>query len=100
MSGSMKDYSEKRDFHRMTVNSEIEITDNNGNTIPGICRDLSAAGMQLYAEKPFAEGDELHTLLSSTSEQFPPFEAICRVIRCEPDGDGYLMGTVIEEVKR
>ncbi|MGB1477302.1 MAG: PilZ domain-containing protein, partial [Marinobacter salsuginis] len=44
----MKDYSEKRDFHRMQVNSEIEITDSQGNSFKGVCRDLSATGMQLY----------------------------------------------------
>ena len=74
MSETMKDYSEKRDFHRMTMNSEIELTDSNGVAIPGICRDLSGTGMQLYVERAFAEGDEIHTLLPSTSEQFPPFE--------------------------
>jgi len=32
----MKEYSEKRDFHRMQVNSEIEITDSQGNRFKGI----------------------------------------------------------------
>ena len=55
----MKDYSEKRDFHRMQVNSEIEISDSQGNRFKGICRDLSATGMQLYVEQAVNVGEEL-----------------------------------------
>lgn len=100
MSEFMKNYSEKRDFHRMTMNLEIELTDSSGVTFPGICKDLSGTGMQLFVERAFSEGDELNTLLPTTSEQFPPFETVCRVLRCEPDGDGFLLGMEIVEVKR
>lgn len=100
MSEFMKDYSEKRDFHRMQMNSEIEITDSSGAALPGICKDLSGTGMQVSVEKPFSEGDEIHTLLPSTNQQFPPFETLCRVLRCEPEGDGYLLGMEIVKVKR
>lgn len=100
MSEFMKNYSEKRDFHRMTMNLEIELTDSNGVTFPGICKDLSGTGMQLFVERAFSEGDEINTLLPTTSEQFPPFETVCRVLRCEPDGDGFLLGVEIVEVKR
>ncbi|MDK8464020.1 PilZ domain-containing protein [Marinobacter sp. SS13-12] len=100
MSEFMKNYSEKRDFHRMTMNLEIELTDSNGVTFPGICKDLSGTGMQLFVERAFSEGDEINTLLPTTSEQFPPFETVCRVLRCEPDGDGFLLGMEIVEIKR
>ncbi|OAN90332.1 pilus assembly protein PilZ [Marinobacter sp. EhC06] len=96
----MKDYSEKRDFHRMQVNSEIEITDSQGNRFKGVCRDLSAAGMQLYVEREVAVGEELQTVLHPTSDQFPPLETVCEVIRSEPEGDGFLLGTNISEVTR
>ncbi len=76
----MKDYSEKRDFHRMQVNSEIEISDSQGNRFKGICRDLSATGMQLYVEQAVNVGEELHTVLHSSSDQFPPLETVCEVI--------------------
>ena len=96
----MKDYSVKRDFHRMQVNSEIEITDSNGETFLGTCRDLSAAGMQLYVDRHVPVGTELQTLLRPTSDQFPPLETVCEVLRCEPEGDGFLLGTNISEVTR
>lgn len=100
MSMSMKDYSEKRDFHRMQVNSTIQITTLDGETFTGTCRDLSGTGMQLYVEKPIAEGDELVTLLAANSDEFPPFETSVRVLRVEAEGNGYLLGAAIIEVKR
>ncbi|MDX1598204.1 MAG: PilZ domain-containing protein [Marinobacter sp.] len=96
----MKDYSEKRDFHRMQVNSEIKITDTSGETFTGTCRDLSAAGMQLYVDRAVAVGEELHTILHPSGDQFPPLETVCEVVRCEPEGDGFLLGTTISEVTR
>lgn len=99
MSMTMRDYSEKRDFHRMQVNSEIQITDGEGRSFTGVCRDLSGTGMQLYVEGFIPEGVTLHTLLPSTSEQFPPFETQIRILRSEPHESGYLLGASIEKVK-
>lgn len=100
MSMTMKDYSEKRDFHRMQVDAEIQITGSNGQTLTAICRDLSGTGMQLYVDRPFSEGDEIQTLMPSNNDQFPPFETVSEVVRCTPEGDGYLLGTTIVTVKR
>lgn len=96
----MKDYSEKRDFHRMQVESEIEVTDSKGQTFAGTCRDLSATGMQLFVHNPVAVGEELTTILHSNSDQFPPLETVCEIIRCEPEGEGFLLGANISEVTR
>lgn len=94
----MKDYSEKRDFHRMQMDSEIELTDSKGKTFIGTCRDLSATGMQLFVKRPVREGEELKTVLRSTDDQIPPLETVCEVVRCDENGDGYLLGTTINEV--
>lgn len=96
---TMRNYSEKRDFHRMQVNSEIEVATKDGRRFKGICRDLSGTGMQLYLDQPVAVGDELLTVLPSASEAFPPFETSLKVLRTAPDGDGFLLGTAILEVK-
>ncbi|WP_417547224.1 PilZ domain-containing protein [Marinobacter segnicrescens] len=98
MSITMRDYSEKRDFHRMQVNSEIQITDGEGRSFTGICRDLSGTGMQLQVADFIPEGAVLHTLLPATSDQFPPFETEVRVLRTEPSGDAFLLGVIIERV--
>lgn len=96
---SMRDFSEKRDFHRMQVNSEIDVTTKDGRSFKGVCRDLSGTGMQLYVDQPMAVGDELFTVLPSASEAFPPFETSLKVLRAAPDGNGFLLGTAILEVK-
>lgn len=97
---AMRDYSEKRDFHRMQVNSEVQITDSKGNTFVGICRDLSGTGMQIHSETRVEKGDELLVVLPSTRDDFPPLESSVRVLRSEPEGNGYLLGTAIIEIKR
>ena len=97
---TMKDYSEKRDFHRMQVNSEIEITDGNGQQFRGLCRDLSGTGMQIAVDRPVPEGSEFSTLMPSPSENYPPFETNIKVLRCSPEGEGFLLGTAITSVKR
>lgn len=99
MSMTMRNYSEKRDFHRMQVNSEIQITDGNGRTFTGICRDLSGTGMQLQVAEYVPEGTLLHTLLPATSDQFPPFETEVRVLRTQPSDDDFLLGVTIEKVR-
>ncbi len=99
MSMIMRDYSEKRDFYRMRVNSEIEITDAEGRSFKGVCRDLSGTGMQIFTHGFIPEGATLHTLLPSTSDQFPPFETEVRVLRSMREGDGHLLGVMIEKVR-
>lgn len=100
----MKDFSEKRDFHRMTLNSKIELTDSEGVALTGVCRDLSGTGMQIFVEREFAKGEELHTLIAAIGDQVPPLETVCRVLRCEPESttesEGYLLGVEITEMKR
>ncbi|HET8848243.1 MAG TPA: PilZ domain-containing protein [Marinobacter sp.] len=94
----MKDYSEKRDFHRMQVNSQIAIATGSGEQLIGTCVDLSATGMQLSVDRALPLGEELKTRLEPASDQFPPLETVCEVVRCEPDGDRFLLGLNITEV--
>lgn len=100
MATTMRDYSEKRDFHRMQVNSEVMITDTDGNQFKGICKDLSGTGMQIFLDTAMPEGTQLQTLLPSANDQFPPFETMIEVLRCEPQDEGFLIGAAIRQVKR
>ncbi|SFM19462.1 PilZ domain-containing protein [Marinobacter zhejiangensis] len=99
MSMTMKDYSEKRDFHRMRINTEIQVTDDQGRQFSALCKDLSGTGMLLHLPDPMDEGSEIHTLMPSPNDQFPAFETISKVLRCSPEGDGYLIGLSIIKVK-
>ncbi|QSP93476.1 PilZ domain-containing protein [Marinobacter salinisoli] len=94
----MKDYSEKRDFHRMQVNSEIEISDAYGNRFTGVCRDLSAAGMKAQVEREVKVGEELTTVLRSNGDTIPALETVCEVLWCEQSDQGYMLGLTIQEV--
>ncbi|KXS52703.1 MAG: type IV pilus assembly PilZ [Marinobacter sp. T13-3] len=94
----MQDYAEKRDFHRMRVDAHIQITDSKGESVIGTCRDLSATGMQLSVSRPFEAGEMIKTRMESAGSQTAALETECEVIRCEPDGDGYLLGVTIDKV--
>ncbi len=94
----MKDYSEKRDFHRMQVDAAIDISNSQGEVFRGTCRDLSATGMQILVQRPVAVGEELTAVLHSNDPQIPPLEMVCEVLRCEQEKEGYLLGTAINEV--
>lgn len=95
-----RDYSEKRDFMRMRVNSEITLY-TGSKKIVGICKDLSGTGMLISVEEPLAIGAELTTALPSQNANFPPFETVARVLRVEQGDDGvYYIGLEIVEVKR
>jgi hypothetical protein len=94
----MQDYAEKRDFHRMRVDAHIHITDSQGESVVGICRDLSATGMQLSISRPFTLGETLRTRLESAGGPTSALETECEVIRCEATDDGYLLGVTIIQV--
>ena len=101
MNSLIKDYSEKRDFIRMQVNAEITlIVQKTNQTIKAICKDLSGTGMQIETEEAIDAGTEMHTMLPSNNESFPPFETQVVVRRCEETAEGkYLLGTEILTVK-
>ncbi|WP_343068337.1 PilZ domain-containing protein [Marinobacter oulmenensis] len=91
----MRDYSEKRDFHRMQVNAGIQITDSSGETFTGTCIDLSATGMQLLVDRPMEVGATLSTRMDSADAQVAALETECEVMRCQQQDDGYLLGVNI-----
>ena len=47
-----RDYSEKRDFIRMTINTPVEVhSEQEGVVAQGVCNDLSGSGMLLTVNK-------------------------------------------------
>jgi len=97
MNSIIRDYSEKRDFIRMKVDTEISLTfENSDNTMKAVCRDLSGTGMLIETNEPLTEGSEFNTSLPSSNEAFPSFETKVKVIRCRPAENGnFLIGTEI-----
>ncbi len=103
MNNAMKDYSEKRDFIRMQVDTDIDLRVEGTDTrIRGRCVDLSATGMAVELNQELSEGIKVHASLASHNPEFPPFETLTRVLRCEQQGEGgaWLIGLEIEQVER
>ncbi|MFQ3231640.1 PilZ domain-containing protein [Reinekea sp.] len=82
MSLSSKDYEEKRDFMRMTLNAKASITTSDGATFDVKVVDLSATGMHLEATKSLPIAAEVTVNVESPNAQFQSMTAICVVVRC------------------
>lgn len=97
MSTADRDYHEKRDFIRMSMNTEalIHLAGEPG-PLRGRCGDLSATGMSLLLDRPLPEGESIRVVIQSPNENFQPLDAQARVVRCDTTDEGdYLMGLEI-----
>lgn len=99
---SMRDHSEKRDFIRMHVDTEIELVEEGTDRrLKGRCVDLSATGMAVEVTEQLTDGTRVHTSLPSHNPDFPPFDTYASVLRSEQLGENHWrLGLKIEEVKR
>jgi hypothetical protein len=87
MSQIDRDYSEKRDFIRMTVDAKVTLKIA-GQAVPAVCRDLSSTGMQLEATVALKAGDKLSVHLPSEHATLRDLNADVEVVRVEDLGDG------------
>lgn len=98
----MINFDDKRDFYRMMLNSEVEVTviDDEANChMTATCRDLSATGMAIEIEHPLELSTHVKVKLDSASSQVQALDMRGKVIRIEEESDGcYLVGIAIEEL--
>jgi hypothetical protein len=80
-------YSEKRDFIRMTVDAEVTATCN-GERIQAICHDLSGNGIGLKANCTWNMEDEVMVHLPSHSKELDDYNALTKIVRVEQLADG------------
>ena len=87
----MTDYSydEKRNFARMSIETQVTYTINNSNSSSyhGTSTDLSATGLAMTTDHELAVGDEVEIVMNAASERLPPFVADGRVLRVESNDD-------------
>jgi len=80
-----RDYTEKRDFLRMHIDSPVEILLVGENTPRvGVCRDLSGGGMLVDMEMEEAElsmGSSVQVTLASSHGHAPVLQAVATVVR-------------------
>jgi len=93
-----KAYSEKRNFLRMKVDTEMTLSMDT-ESIVGVCRDLSGDGMLIEVEKEVVLGSMLNISVPSARPEFPALEATVEVVRVTPASSGnYMIGVIIKEI--
>ncbi len=101
MSVQDRDYSEKRDFIRMKVNTPAQIlieTDDEPNC-DAICNDLSGGGMSITVDKELSLDSEITVTVTSEHGHSPILKARCCVARVQAQEEGtYSVGLEIKEV--
>ncbi len=100
MSSSMRNWAEKRDFIRMSMDAPIRITTaDSTRTIQGVCKDLSGTGLSIEVAEPVPTGETLQVYLASPNANLPSFEAQVQVVRCTPLADQqFLLGVEILQI--
>jgi c-di-GMP-binding flagellar brake protein YcgR len=93
-----RNYEEKRNFIRMTMNASAKLTTNN-TEIQVTCIDLSAGGMSIKANQAVSVGQHVHVNIESPNEQFKSMDADGKVVRCESLESGdFDLGIEIESI--
>ena len=93
-----RDFSEKRNFIRMKVNTPLTIQ-HAGKSYDGSCQDLSADGMSVDTEASFQLGDQLEVLIEQQGSFHQGFQAIAEVARIQDNGNGnYNLGLTIKQI--
>lgn len=95
-----RQYDEKRDFYRMTVDCPVHFRNlETSITGQGICRNFSAGGIQFFSREAIAIGQTLEVTIAPTVSVTPPLNAIVTIIRCDTDNEGYHIAAQIDEMK-
>jgi len=82
----MVDHTEKREFVRMHVETELTFTIEGSDIVHrGTSADLSATGVQIVASIAPAMGDLVSFVMTPSNERLPPFEAQGNVVRVVTD---------------
>lgn len=94
------EYSEKRDFIRMKINTPAEVqVERDGTITQGICNDLSGSGMLLTVDEDLPVDSDLIVTVGESNSSGPSLRARCTIARSQPASDNkYLLGLEIQEI--
>lgn len=87
MTQSNRDYSEKRDFIRMQIETAITLTQGSHHH-EATCLDLSSTGMQVLAATSLQMGDKARVHIPSEHPELKGLEAETEVVRVAEHEDG------------
>ncbi len=99
MLSSDTDYNEKRNFIRMFVNAEVNITDPaTGKTFSGKGENLSGDGAMFVTSEKFTINQKLNVDISSEQSKTASLTAVFEVIRVDKTEDGQyrVAGTMLD----
>lgn len=82
-----RDYSEKRDFIRMHIETAVTLTQGSEH-YDAICLDLSSTGMQVLAATRLQMGDKVSVHIPSEHSDLKGLQAETEVVRVGTHEDG------------
>jgi hypothetical protein len=98
----MGNYEDKRNFYRMMINTEVNVTiiDNEvNNQVVATCRDLSATGAALEMQYPLTLGKQVRVDVASPTESVQALNLIGKVQRVTKESeDCFLVVITIVEI--
>lgn len=82
-----------RDFRRMPQRAPMRYhTEHDPTWQQAELMDLSASGLAMHTKEALPESSTLNIEIAPALAVVPPLRAVVEVRRCEPDGEGYLVG--------
>lgn len=98
MTTASAEYTEKRDFRRLNINSPVTII-HGDNEYAGVCKDLSGAGMLIETADNFSVGNTMTVAIKQDDNKGIPFNASVEVIRINTDDHNKsTIGLAIKEI--
>lgn len=95
----MTDYSEKRDFQRMTIDCVLSLSKKDGpQSFEGHVVNLSSKGILFTSIEKFEEGASLDIVLTPSNSNTPPMEASVVVSRVIDNESVYEVACEIEKI--
>ena len=96
-----RDYDEKRDFFRVTVDCELTYRLATAEDEErGQARNLSGRGMMFIAPRELPVDEMLEVRITPENTVTSPLHAMVKIVRVDKQrrGDGYEIGAVIKQV--
>lgn len=90
---------ERRNFIRMSVNTEVTLTRKDGSLVKGLSQNLSATGLSLSMGVELEMDEVVDIYIDSSGPGIRPLEASAHVVRVQKEGDSYGIGLIIDDYK-
>lgn len=95
----MVDYSEKRDFQRMSLDCSLDYQKFGEDRVyQGKVKNLSATGILFIASDSLPLGVKIQIILTPVNDITPPMSAEVKITRCDKhtDGEYHVAGAITQ----